>query len=1484
MAGQGTSSRFFSRLSRGAAALAVAGLLLADLPGVAGAQVASVRPEPRTTAGAAGSADTATPTSRPRLVTSKKKRLGAEGGSRSVPGAADRRQAAREGREALAAATAATAAENPVTSPQGDYLSVSSPGPATFDDTYAYCGYGPPPLFGGAAFVPCQYVDVYDATSADHGAPNDNSQQVWIYDACNNLVDTGYTYGWHQIGTNPMVLYGGWTTSYRVDVPWNTPSACYGEWTHVVSFTQTFTDGATLTASTAGTFTVYPDAPAAEQALAQSYGGASPIHAYQADPVDTFSGAFNHTSGPDLAMPALGAPLVVARTYSSNNPSTGPFGEGWSFTYQASVTVAGDGTVTYHAPTGAQQVFTPNGGGYAPAVGVRTSLSRNGDGTFTLIHKDQTRFRFDPSGRLSTIRDRNGQGLDLAYDGDGRLSTVSGSGRSLSFSHDPTSGLVTSVTSSDGRSVAYGYSPTGRLTTVTDANGATTRFGYDAGGRLDTVQDANGNFPVRLTYDADTGRAVEQLDARGNRTTFGWDPSTTTATTTDAFGNAWKDVYLNGYLIEQIDPLGQSTRYSWDDAGNMRRVSNPVGDTTAFRYDAAGNLVARELLGGSDPLVERFTYNGLNDLTSTTDFRGQSSYFYYDARDNLARTERPAGTVRSRFTYNADGTLASTTDARGQVTTYGYNSSGDLTRTTDPAGNTTTYTHDEAGRVTATVPPRGNATGIDPDDYRTSYTYDPVGRLLTTTDPLSAVVTNEYDDGGRLVRSVNARGKVTTTSYDASDHVTSVQGPDLAIPPLTYTYDANGNVATFTDSRGQTYRYGYDAANRLLQVDGPAGLWRRTYDAAGRLRTQTAPSGRAVTYAYESRGLPVQISYSDGTPTVTFAYDENGSRTSMTDGSGTVTYAYDNLDRVTSVTRGTDVTSYVWDANGNLTSRTFPGQTADEFGYDDVNRMTALTRGGNTLASYTYDVGAGRRVGTFANGSVETVSTDAVGRVSETSTVLGQTTLQRSAITYDANGNPTRILGVGDNPTSYTYDDLDRLTDVCYGVSTCAGATDSLHYTYDANNNRLTETRPGGTTTWAYDTANRMTARSGLAGNATYSYDADGNLLSGAGSTYTWNAQGLPTSSKVGRVSTTYTYDGEGRRLKATVGRKSTAFVWDPQSGQLALERDGTGTVLRRYTYARRLVGYSAAGKDYTYATDQLGSVRSVTDAAGTQHWSYEFEPYGTARSAVSSSRKAPANPMQFTGQYNEGGDYHLRARQYSPTDGVFRSPDAAWGASPGGGYGYASANPMVFTDPLGLYSWGEFLDDVNTVSGYVAAGAAVVTVACPPCAPVSAPVAGVAGAINVGTGLAQAYVHGTSGAKGASGEAVVMGAMAVAGGFIKVPGLKGLADDAVTGGWRVGDDIYAATRAGNSPAWSTVRSRYWKNEAANPQIDNWSQSNIQRMGRGAAPQRYNADKGGIESMELSHEPIPFRDGGTNVVPRWPQDHAAVDPFRRPGY
>ena len=101
---------------------------------------------------------------------------------------------------------------------------------------------------------------------------------------------------------------------------------------------------------------------------------------------------------------------------------------------------------------------------------------------------------------------------------------------------------------------------------------------------------------------------------------------------------------------------------------------------------------------------------------------------------------------------------------------------------------------------------------------------------------------------------------------------------------------------------------------------------------------------------------------------------------------------------------------------------------------------------------------------------------------------------------------------------------------------------------------------------------------------------------------------------------------------------------------------------------------------------------------------------------------------------------------------------------------------------------------------------------------------------------------------------------------------------------WKPGDSPHAPTRSGNTPSDRTVTRREWKNEANSPTRGDYTSADMKRMDKGNPPQRYNPDKGGVESMERSHEPIPRRDGGTETVPRWPQEHARVDPHRRPGY
>lgn len=102
----------------------------------------------------------------------------------------------------------------------------------------------------------------------------------------------------------------------------------------------------------------------------------------------------------------------------------------------------------------------------------------------------------------------------------------------------------------------------------------------------------------------------------------------------------------------------------------------------------------------------------------------------------------------------------------------------------------------------------------------------------------------------------------------------------------------------------------------------------------------------------------------------------------------------------------------------------------------------------------------------------------------------------------------------------------------------------------------------------------------------------------------------------------------------------------------------------------------------------------------------------------------------------------------------------------------------------------------------------------------------------------------------------------------------------AAKGGWKVGEPITNLTAKGNVPAWSTVRQRFWKNEAffnGSP----YSKSNLLRMQKGLAPQFRNTITGVTESMELHHI-IPQRNGGLfEFIKIMPEQHRLIDPFRR---
>jgi YD repeat-containing protein len=186
--------------------------------------------------------------------------------------------------------------------------------------------------------------------------------------------------------------------------------------------------------------------------------------------------------------------------------------------------------------------------------------------------------------------------------------------------------------------------------------------------------------------------------------------------------------------------------------------------------------------------------------------------------------------------------------------------------------------------------------------------------------------------------------------------------------------------------------------------------------------------------------------------------------------------------------------------------------------------------------------------------------------------------------TYDRAGNPTTIVVNGQTDT-YTYDNRNRLTDVCYGTSCAAG---QITYTYNAMGNRSSSTASSGTTTYTYNADNELASSSGAI-STTYTYNGNGERTAAGTVTYSWNAADELKSLTSGGATTTYAYDGDGNRVSSTSGSTTTNYLYDLNESlpTLALEESGS-TVLDRYLWVDGLLVSAHVGSsDYYIAHDK---------------------------------------------------------------------------------------------------------------------------------------------------------------------------------------------------------------------------------------------------------------------------------------------------------
>lgn len=438
-------------------------------------------------------------------------------------------------------------------------------------------------------------------------------------------------------------------------------------------------------------------------------------------------------------------------------------------------------------------------------------------------------------------------------------------------------GLITRITTPDGRASAFYYNHHNQLTSATGTDGLELRRKYDESGRLIQETAPDGDI-TRYRYDnphSDFPCATE--DATGSRKTMTWS--------------------RYGQLLTVTDCSGYVTRYDHDRFGQVTTVHREEGLSQYRAYDSRGQLIAVKDMQGHET---RYEYNAAGDLTAVIAPDGSRNGTQYDTWGKAIRTTQ-GGLTRS-MEYDAAGRVIRLTSENGSHTTFRYDVLDRLIQETGFDGRTQRYHHDLTGKLI-----RSEDEGLV-----THWHYDEADRITHRTVKGEPAEQWQYDE----------RGWLTGISHLSEGHRVTVH----------YGYDEKGRLTgeRQTVHHPQTEallwqhetRHAYNAqglANRCIPDSLPAVEW-LTYGSGwlsgmklgdtplveytrDRLHRETLRSfGRyELTTAYTSAGQLQSQHLNSLQYDRDYTWNDNGELIRISSPRQTRSYSYSDTGRLTGV-------------------------------------------------------------------------------------------------------------------------------------------------------------------------------------------------------------------------------------------------------------------------------------------------------------------------------------------------------------------------------------------------------------------------------------------------------------------------------------------------------------------------------------------------------------------------------------------------------
>jgi RHS repeat-associated protein len=209
----------------------------------------------------------------------------------------------------------------------------------------------------------------------------------------------------------------------------------------------------------------------------------------------------------------------------------------------------------------------------------------------------------------------------------------------------------------------------------------------------------------------------------------------------------------------------------------------------------------------------------------------------------------------------------------------------------------------------------------------------------------------------------------------------------------------------------------------------------------------------------------------------------------------------------------------------------------------------------------------------------------------------------------------------------------------------------------------------------------------------TLSYDLNGNLTSAvtaaSTNTYEWDAVNRLTKitqrwpQNAAQLVSEFIYDGLGRRVQITektngVVQSDKRFQWCVT--ELCEERDSTGAGVTKRFFGG---GEQISGANYFFTRDHLGSIREMSDGAGSLRARYDFDPYGR-RTKVSGNLESE---FAFTSHhYHPASGLHLTLfRGYDSDTGRWLNRDPIGEDGGLNLYEFVGGDPLNWIDTAGL-------------------------------------------------------------------------------------------------------------------------------------------------------------------------------------------------------